>query len=231
MTKTTATAGEIAATYDLLQTEHSRHLLRSGVVLPNLKTAKGTYNCRALQLILLRMNLEELVSREDVSAFVRAWAPNAAADQQSRHLKYAGWDVRLGGKAQDLWLDGTPVPNGYNGLANVLTPHADFGKAPSKRRARLAPGAWAELLDVYQHRCAVCHEEALLLEKGHKDPSLGDSIGNLIPMCGKCNNWASNNVVLGDDGRVVALANEKLVDRSTEAVQFEIFRFLKRKFK
>jgi len=63
------------------------------------------------------------------------------------------------------------------------------------------------------------------------DPAKGSELGNLLPVCGVCNNWASDRVVVGEDGRVTALASPTLVLESSDAVQHDIYLKLKRRFK
>ena len=54
--------------------------------------------------------------------------------------------------------------------------------------------------------------------------------GNLIPQCVKCNQPARDFWIFDDKGRVVAVANPQVVDRSSEAVQFRIYEKLYRKY-
>jgi len=227
----TADGKTVQAVYETLRDEHARNLERFGVELPPLLKRNGEYNLRALQLVFLRQHLGCLVHRDELTGFVRSFVEEASGDQQPRHLKYSGWDVRLAGKARDYWLDGKYVPNGYNGLAQVQTPSPTFLKDILKRAGKLQANDWDSLCAAYDHRCATCGEKVELLERGHKDPSLPDSHENVLPMCGACNNWASNDLVFNDKGRVVALATPRLVRESDKRVQFEIYKWLKTQFK
>lgn len=222
---------QIEAVYAELVEDHGNNLDRYGVKLPPLLKHDGNYNARALQLVFLKMNFRTLVKRDDIANFVKIHAPNASNDQQPRHLKYDGWDVRLSGKARDIWIDGKPVQNGFNGLASVENPSINFMAQRIKRVARLNPKDWDDLVKSYDNKCAVCGDSSAILEKGHKNPIASDSLSNLIPMCGKCNNWASNDVILDEEGRVCGLATPKLVMSSPEEVRYEIFKQLGRMYK
>ena len=117
---------QIEAVYEELIEDHGNNLDRYGVKLPPLLKHDGNYNARALQLVFLKINFKRLVKRDDIANFVKRHSPNASNDQQPRHLKYDGWDVRLSGKARDIWIDGKPVQNGFNGLASVENPSVSF---------------------------------------------------------------------------------------------------------
>lgn len=225
------TPEQIDSLYAELESEHAKHLKKHDVVLPPLRKGELTYNLRALQLVYLYSLVGQLVSKQDLSDFVRSYVGDAATDQQPRHLKYGGWDVRLAGKARDTWIDGNQVPNGFNGLAQILAPSPSHSKNQVKRLGRLAAGDWSELCDAFEGRCAVCGAPTPSPERGHKNPLEPDTLDNLLPMCGACNNWASNDLIFNDQGRVAALATPKLVLNSPKAVQIEILRALKKSFK
>ncbi len=220
---------DIENVYEKIKEEHSLFLDKFGVKMPLLRKPNGEYINRALQLVYLRTNLGKLVHRDEITEFVRQHSTSAGNDQQPRHLKYDGWDVRLGGKANDIWIDGNSVPNGYNGLLQVQTPAPD-GFSNILRSYKKNLGDWKDVLQVYGQRCAMCHSKTGRIERGHKNPLKGDSINNLIPLCSKCNNWCGKDIILNDDGRVCGLAGPRIVLNSPEEVQECIFRKLKTKF-
>jgi hypothetical protein len=225
------TLTELNELYETISREHRRNLDKYGVVLPPLRKTDDEFNLLALQLVWLRKHLGELVRKEDITALVQHFVPDASGDQQPRQLKYKGWDVRCSGKSGDTWSTGDRVPNGHYVLESVKNPSSEFLKKSLKRAGRLAAEDWETLLAVYDHRCGVCKNKARTLEKGHKDPAKPDELDNLMPMCPTCNNWISNNVVVDDEGRVTALANSKLVLKSSTEVQREIYLELKARFK
>lgn len=213
-----------------LAADHEANLADLGVALPALQKKNSEYGNSALQLVYLYLHLGQLCHRDDISAFVREHAPTASGDQQPRQLKYKGWDVRLGGKSGDKY-NGARVPNGYNVLASVDHASKVFLQNGLKRAGRFSAKNWKDLLVAYGNRCAMCNRLSDVLEKGHMDPAKGDELGNLVPMCGTCNNWASDRVVVGEDGRVKALASATLVLESADQVQRAIYLQLKRRFK
>ncbi|MFM6891901.1 MAG: hypothetical protein ACKPJ9_19905, partial [Dolichospermum sp.] len=187
---------QIREVYETLKSEHKTHLEHHSVTLPPLYKNGAEYNLRGLQLVYLRHHLGALVHRDDLSNFVRSIVAEASADQQPRHLKYMGWDIRLSGKSGDKWLDGKPLPNGFNGLAQVQTPSPDYAKTIAKRVGRANATDWVSLCQAYDNACAMCGKRGVKLEKGHKNPALPDTISNLLPMCGPCNNWVNNDVII-----------------------------------
>lgn len=110
-------------------------------------------------------------------------------------------------------------------------PSGYFLENRARRAMRVVPSDWEDLKRRYRNCCGVCNRKRTTLEKGHKDPLSGDDLANLIPLCGKCNNWAGKDVVLDANGRVKALASEKLVMKSSLNVQKKIFDDLSKKFK
>lgn len=223
-------AVSLKAAYERLSVEHEANLAELGVALPPLQKKSGEYVNAALQLVYLYTHLGQLCHRDHISAYVRLFAPEASGDQQPRQLKYKGWDVRLGGKSGDKY-NRERVPNGYNVLVSVDHASKVFLQNGLKRAGRLSAKNWKELLLAYGNRCAMCNRPNDLLEKGHMDPAKGDELGNLLPMCGTCNNWAGDRVVVGEDGRVKALASATLVLESPDTVQRDIFLKLKRRFR
>lgn len=221
---------DIENTYQTLSTEHASNLSAYGVVLPPLRSGTG-FNRRALQLVFLRLRYRELVSKEELSRFVKQFEPDSAGDQQARHLAYDGWDVRCSGKAKDRF-EGQKIPNGHHVLASVEHPANKFMSQRVKRLGRLAATDWLSLQDAYDHRCASCGKPSKgKLEQGHKDPRLPCELKNIIPMCGPCNNWAGDRFVFDDEGRVVALSSPAVVLASTTEVQYQIFLALRERFR
>ncbi len=217
--------------YEKLKVLHEMNLDSKGVFMPPFWTDEESkkVNFAALQIIYLYKNLRKLVSRDDIANYVRAIQPDAANDQQPRQLKYKGWDIRLGGKASDEF-EGQKVPNGFNVLVSVEHISEYYATQKTKRKVRMEAKDWVGKLIAYENACACCGKTGCKLEQGHKDPRVGLSLENSIPMCSICNNWASDNYIFDDDGKVVGLANSKIVLKSDEKVQYEIFLALREKF-
>ena len=62
------------------------------------------------------------------------------------------------------------------------------------------------------------------------DPATPLEPGNVIPQCLPCNQASRDFWVFDDKGRVVAVANPAVIDRSSEDVQRQIYERLSRKF-
>lgn len=225
-----ASVETLEATHAQLEREHAENLREMGVKMPPLRTRAG-FNRRALQLICLRLAYRQLVSKEALAAFVRRFEPDSAGDQQARHLAYDGWDVRCSGKAKDKF-DGQLVPNGHHALASVEHPAKKFLANRLKRLGRAAATDWRSLQEAYGHRCATCGTLAEgKLEMGHKDPRGTSELRNIIPVCGRCNNWAGDRFVFDDGGRVIALASPAMALSADEQVQYGIWLALRDRFK
>lgn len=220
---------DIEAVYTRLIHEHAP-LAQLKVELPPLHTQLGELHTKGLQLVFLRFRMGKLVHKDEIADFVRSHLRGAARDQQTRHLKYMGWDLRLSGKANDVDASGKKIPNGYYLLDNVDRPNAKHAMEHAKRAGHLGAKDWEALKGVYKHCCAVCKEPGRALEKGHMDPSKPPLLENILPMCADCNNWASNRVIFGPNGRICALASPHLLLRSSRAVREEAYRALQLEF-
>lgn len=225
------TEADVQTTYDLLVQEHSNDLVQYGVKLPPLKT-RGGYNNKALQLVFLRINLGALTSKDDIAEFVRLFVPDAAFDQQPRHLwgSEGGWNVKGSGRKKHTF-GGKRVPNGYYVLVSTTDPSPEFLLKRMKRLGIVQAKDWDTLLEAYDHRCATCGEKAKgSLDKGHMDPRKPLEMGNIIPMCADCNNWALDKFVFDTRGRVVGLASTELVVASDADIQYQILLALQQRF-
>lgn len=236
MTNTLFADPMLKAGYEALVKAHSSFLAKYGVTLP------GPDTQQALALICLFQHKGKLVSLEALRAFVRKHVPEGSHDIQPRHLKYAGWHVLLSGKSNDIlplavaYVDsqGKPrlreahekLPNGYILLVSETSPSPDF--VLRKRRGSLDRSSWESLVASCDSRCVVCREKKAHLEKGHKDPSKGYELDNIIPMCSECNNWASSDVIFDDSGRIIALASPRFVKAASLEVKLLIFHELRR---
>ncbi len=219
--------------YSSLKAAHFNHLAKRGVRLPNENTQA------AVALIYLYQHLGKLVALEDLRDFVRSHWEGKSKDLQPRHLKYDGWHILLSGKSGDTLREdatyhdslrgpqkrqaGDKLPNGYLMLVTITDASPDF--LAKKRRGAIDRTSWEAIKHSYQNKCAVCKEKKEL-EKGHKDPAKGLSEDNIIPMCSECNNWASDDVVLDDAGRVVSLASPRFVEKSELSVKLLILDLL-----
>jgi hypothetical protein len=222
--------------YAELEKAYDAFLAKHGVSLPGPETQQ------ALVLVYLFQRRGQLVSLEDLRAFVRSHYPEGSQDIQPRHLKYDGWHILLSGKSGDILPNDAEyttkrgekslrkahekLPNGHIMLLSESSPSPDFELR--KRRGTLDRNSWESLLQSYDSTCAVCGAKKANLEKGHKDPTKGYELDNIIPMCSECNNWASSDLVFDDRGRIVAVASPRFVKSATLDVKLKVFHELRK---
>lgn len=230
---------EIQRTYDLVADYHAKHLEELGVKLPGLRKSNGDYVLSALTLVYLARGYPDVktVSKSELTQFMRQYVPDINDVQQARHLAaQSGWYI-LSGTRKD-GRDMNIQPGEYR-LISLEEAYPGFN---SQRRVDLSsPDYWEQLKAAYGYRCACCGSKEgepnihwpdtiTVLQKGHMDPSKPLGPGNLIPQCVKCNQPARDFWIFDDKGRVVAVANPTVVDRSSESVQFRIYERLYRKY-
>ena len=233
------TDDEIRQTYDRVADYHAKHLAELGVKLPQLQKANGEYILSALTLVYLARGYPDVrtISKSELTQFMRQYVPGINDVQQARHLAaQSGWYILSGTRkdGRDLQIQ----PGEYR-LISLEEVYPGF---TSQRRVDLsAPDYWEQLKAAYDHRCACCGSKEgepnihwpdtlTVLQKGHMDPSKPLGPGNLIPQCVKCNQPARDFWVFDDKGRVVAVANPLVIDRSPETIQLRIYERLFRKY-
>jgi|GEM_PF-630100 hypothetical protein len=230
---------EIQQTYDLIADYHAKHLAELGVKLPQLRKSNGDYVLSALTLVYLARGYPDVktVSKSELTQFMRQYVPGINDVQQARHLAaQSGWYILSGTRKDGRDMEIQP---GEYRLINLEAAYPGFN---SQRRVDLSsPDYWEQLKAAYGYRCACCGSKegepnfnwpdtTTVLQKGHMDPSQALGPGNLIPQCVKCNQPARDFWVFDDKGRVVAVANPQVIDRSSESIQFRIYEKLYRKY-
>lgn len=190
---------------------------------------------KELQLIFLYKYINCFVHKDMVSAFVRKYHPDAALDQQVRHLG-----------TQDLWYvlnKGSHVPNtdmtvpsGYNYLVSIELPNPRAIEKVMRRAGRLAAHNFEELKYAYSNQCATCgitegqkdprNEEIVSLQQGHMNPRLPLSLENTIPQCQYCNQTYRDYFQFNEYGRVIAVNNPRVLLKSPKDVQDEMIAVL-----
>ena len=230
---------EIQQTYDLLADYHGKHLNELGVKLPQLRKSNGDYVLSALTLVYLARGYPDVktVSKSELTQFMRQYVPEINDVQQARHLAAQGGWYILSGTRKD-GQDMNVLPGEYR-LISLEKAYPGFN---SQRRVDLSsPDYWEQLKAAYGYRCACCGSKegepnfnwpdtVTVLQKGHMDPTKALGPGNLIPQCVKCNQPARDFWIFDDKGRVVAVANPQVIDRSSESIQFRIYEKLYRKY-
>ena len=192
-------------------------------------------DAKELQLIFLYKYLNCFVHKDTVSAFVRRFIPNAALDQQVRHLgsQYFWYVLNKGAKVPNA---AATVPSGYNYLVSIESPNPKAVAEALKRTGRLAARNFGELKWAYGNRCATCgieegkkdfrNEEIVVLQQGHMNPRKALTLENTIPQCQYCNQTYKDYFQFNEHGRVIAVNNPLILLKSPKAVQDEMITVL-----
>lgn len=187
-----------------------KHLKPQGVIYPTKNT------CMETGLVYLFIHLGECVDKNKLADYVRLKHSDVSYDQQSRHLRAKGWDVRGGGGRSDFNTknhlpSGERMPKSTYGLFSVTEPHPNFDpKILEVRTGELSKQEWDFLLSRFNNKCACCGKNCDNYDKAHMDPRKPVSIDNIIPLCLHCNNRAFNNVVFNQYGQIIEILNGRV---------------------
>lgn len=230
---------EIRKQYALIQEYHKKYLESHGVQLPNLERG-GEFTKDALVLVYLSRDYPNtpVVSKDELTEFIRQYDPTVNDVQQARHLAaQKGWYI-LSGTRKDN--ESITLKAGEYKLKTLESFYPGF---THERREYLAGDDFFEdLKKRYDYRCATCGSKegephrywkttVTVLQKGHMDPSKPLEPGNIIPQCEKCNRPDRNYWIYDEKGRVVGIANEKVVDKCPKSLKLKIFERLKEDLK
>lgn len=227
---------EIKQIHKLIKDYHDKFLKRYGVKMPRLKDRKGKYVKDALILIYLTVGYPKTkkVSKTELTQFIRKFYPNVNDVQQARHLgAQKGWYIAAGGRDNIV----VNLKRGEYQLYTLEQPYAGFHGHRIEDTSN-----WDSLKKQYGYRCATCgsvegkpnihwHNTATKLQKSHMDPTKPLKKGNMIPQCQKCNRADRNNWVYDERGRVIKIANPKVIIRSNDDIQLKVYKILYKKFK
>ena len=192
-------------------------------------------DAKELQLIFLYKYLNCLVHKDIISEFVRKYIPDAAFDQQVRHLgsQYLWYVLNKGAKIPNA---DEKVPSGYNYLFSIEVANPIAVALALKRTGRLGAKNFTELKLAYDRKCATCgieegkkdtrNEEIVVLQQGHMNPRKPLDLDNIIPQCQYCNQTYKDYFMFNEHGRVVAVNNPLILLKSPKAVQYEMITIL-----
>lgn len=226
---------QIRDTYKLLKDYHSKFLKKFGVKLPKLKSKEG-YTKDALVLVYLTQGYPKtkVVSKTELTKFVRRFYPEVNDVQQARHLgAQKGWWILAGGR-DNIVLN---IRQGCYQLYSLEESYPAFkGHRISKT------DNWKKIKKEYGYRCVTCgsvegkpniHWPATKtkLQKSHMDPRKPLVAGNIIPQCQKCNRGDRNRWVYDERGRVIKLAKPNFVKNFDKDVRWKIYQILYKEFK
>lgn len=226
------TLEEIKRQYTLVRDFHQKFLKKIGVKLPNLYDSRERFTKDALVLVYLSLGYPKTkaISKTELTHFVRSFYPDTPDVQQARHLgAQSGWWIVAGGRDNIV----ASLRRGWYQLYTLEKPYPAF-----TRGHRITETAdWAVLKRQYGFRCATCGSEEgkphlhwpatkTKLQKAHMNPRKPLVAGNIIPQCGKCNRADRNYWIYDAKGRVVNIADPKIVLRCEADVQNSMYTIL-----
>lgn len=211
---------ELEVAWQEVRELHKEYLERHDVKLPSRESFKWVW------LATLWHHRDRHVHKDEVSRAVRLVFPDAAADQQVRHLKRDGWSIESDGKGGHKSNPYKPSPEYVNELA--------------RRKGRIGASSFDELKTVYGSRCATCGareghpdprygDDLVKLQQGHQDPAKPINNDNVLPQCQFCNRAYKNDFAFDDKGRVRAIASVAPVRRASAAVRKQVKDWLNRR--
>ena len=226
---------QIESVYEMVKEYHEKYLIKFGVKLPKLKDSKGNFTKDALVLCYLARFYPStvLVTKKELTQFIRKFDENVNDVQQARHLgAQKGWFISAGGR------DNVHVHNsGEYRLISLELPYPHF-----KGHRINSSGDWGNVKQQYGNRCATCGSKEgernfhypntiTKLQKAHIDSSKPLEAGNIFPQCQKCNMAYRDFWVFDERGRVRSLAKASLVKRWGKEIKIELYKILYKEFK
>jgi hypothetical protein len=207
-----------------LRSEWEKHLKPWSVIWP-------TSPVKLAQLVGLSFFVGLPVDKDSLGRFVSAVA-GGALDTQARHLRGDGWYVVGGGRGpaySNSLMNGVRMPRSAYALASLTAPIPSFVQSDRlKRQGRIGVRDWSDLCALYEGKCAHCGTPTRNPDKGHMDPDKGAILGNLIPLCVRCNNWAGDDVIFDENGRVSAISSERFLSNAPLAARRRMLAWLQR---
>jgi len=228
---------EVEEQYKLIKKYHDKYLKKYGVKLSPLYNNKKQPQINALVLVYLSLGYPKtkVVSKEELTMFVRSFYSNVNDVQQGRHLgAQDGWYIAAGGRDNIV----VNLKRGEYQLHTLEQPYPSF-----KKGHRVSDtDNWEELKAQYGYRCATCGSREgephfhwpgteTKLQKSHKDSNKPLVAGNIIPQCQKCNRADRDRWVYDEKGRVIKLAKPSFILNSDEGVLWAVYRILYKKYK
>ena len=229
---------DIIATYKVVKEYHGKYLDAKGVKLPKLKRGDN-FTIDALVLVYLAQQYPntKVVTKNELTKFVRQYYKDTPDVQQARHLAaQKGWYILSGTRKDNNSLN---LKSGEYKLVSLTECYPDFTK--ERREYKEDEDFFESLKRQYGYCCATCGSEEgkphkhwkntkTVLQKGHMNPLKPLEEGNIIPQCEKCNRADRNYWIYDKKGRVIAIANEKVIDKCSTELQRRIYERLKLKF-
>ena len=227
---------QIEKTYKEIKVYYDKYLKNEGVKMPQLKW-RGKYSRKVLVLVYLYQGYPntKVVTKTQLTQFLQKYFDVVDDVQQARHLgKQDGWYIDTGTRNKDGKLK-----NGEYKLITLEKPLP--GYLPQRRKDEITEEVWVSIKRQYGKRCACCGSvegqpniyaptSTTQLQKGHMNPFKEMTADNVIPQCSLCNQPDKSNWIYDKTGRVVAVADPLVIEKSPENVQRKIYEMLKAKY-
>lgn len=225
---------EIIEVYEIIKGYHSNFLVKHGVKLPKLKDKNGNYTKNALVLIYLSRFYPStvIVTKTELTEFIRKFYPRTPDVQQARHLgQQSGWFISSGGR------DNIHVNKiGEYRLITLERPYPNF-----KGHRIETTADWEKIKQQYGFRCATCGSKEgernfhypntiTRLQKSHINPFKPLNEGNIIPQCQKCNRAYRDFWIFDERGRIRGIADAGIIRKCREDIRKKIYSILYHEF-
>lgn len=225
---------QIEKLYNEISAKHAEKLKEYNVLMPGLYSG-DKYTLNALVLVYLYAKMGEIVSKQELTNYLRTMGFDINDVQQARHLaQQSGWYI-LSGTRGDYECEKLGIKPGEYMLKTIDEPYPSYKNL--KRTESLNASSWDELKEKYNYRCATCGSKegepnflypasTTKLQQGHKDPSMPLTLDNTIPQCQFCNRASRNYFVFDNKGRVEKINDSHFVLRSDNNTQLEMLKLL-----
>lgn len=214
------TTKEIERIYAIIKEYHEKYLSIFDIKLPRLRNG-DSFTINSLVLVYLAKNYPKtkIVSKEELTQFIKNYYPNVNDVQQGRHLaRQNGWYIVSGQRGD---ITEIKIPSGSYKLISLEKPYPAF---TSHRNINFSGNFWEDLKKTYHNRCASCGSPentanyinpsaVTQLQQGHMNPEKPLEKGNMIPQCQECNRGDRNRWIYDKRGRVVGMTQEALLQR------------------
>jgi hypothetical protein len=223
--------------YKELQKDREKSLKDIWIKLPSLYRWDW-YVLDTLVLIYFHQRIGKVVTKEELTKYLKFYKPWINDVQQARHLAQQKWWYIISWQRWDIECKEKWVKPWEYMLVSIELPYPWF---ILNRRTNLSDMDFNEIKKVYNYRCATCWskewEENFMyrwtitkLEKWHIDPLLDLTPNNTIPQCDKCNKAYRGYFRFDKRGRVEAITDPSIILKSDENIQKDVFLILKKKF-
>lgn len=225
---------EIKKNYEEIKDAWEKYLKKDSVKMHNLISG-GKYTINSLVLIYLYSKLGKIVSKQELTEFLKSMGIDSNDVQQARHLaQQSGWYILSGTRGDSECKELGIAPGEYM-LKTIKEPYPSYKQL--KRTESLNASSWDELKAKFDYRCATCGSKEgeknflypasnTTLQQGHKDPSKPLTLDNTIPQCPFCNRASRNYFVFDNKGRVEKINDPQFVLRSNKEIQEEMLKLL-----